>query len=357
MSNVLITGFPSFTAHLLAEKLISNGDHVQLLVRPRFRAEAESFLKRLPSVGSSEVLLGDVMLMDLGLNGPQVRRIMREVEHIYHLATVYPLSKRSHDAHQVNVDGTRCVLDLALSADRLTRFNFYSTAFVSGTREGVVLEDDLDHGQRFRNGFEETKFEAEKLVRRAGQDIPVSIYRPSLVVCNTDTGQMDPANEAYRLLRAFLRMPMDIHIPLPGRGDYPLNLVPVDYVCDAMYAISRDPRGAGRTFHLTDPNPLPTRLVLEIIADQSQRKRPRGAIPARIARHLLKLPGMGNLGSARDVVDRFNQVVIYNTMNTTELLSTRGIVCPPFQSYANAMISYLQQQEIPAGNELYSDPL
>ncbi len=346
MANVLLTGFPSFTAQLVIERLINQGDHVQVLVRHRFRDEAETFLRQLTGPGSSEVLLGDVTLMDLGLRGPQVRRLIQEVEYMYHLATVYPLSKRSHEAHSVNVEGTRSILDLALSSDRLMRFNFYSTAFVSGTREGVVMEDELVSGQRFRNRFEESKYEAERLVRRAGEDIPISIFRPSLVVCKTDTGQIDPHNEAYRLLRGFLRLPRDVRLPLPGRGFYPLNLVPVDYVCDAMVTISRDPRGVGKTFHLTDPNPLPARRVLEIIADSAQRKRPRGAIPASIARHILKLPGLGDLGAAGDIVDRFNQVVIYNSMNTQELLRHRGIHCPTFESYASTMVAYLHKQEI-----------
>lgn len=341
MAEVLITGYPAFTARTLCRRLLAAGDHVLLLARHRHAEEAARFLAACG--GQGEVLVGDIVQMDLGLAGPEVRRLLREVEAIYHLAAIHPKSHRAQESQLVNVDGTRSILELALGAGRLQRFNFFSTALVSGDREGVVLEEELERGQKFRTAFERTKFEAERIVRRAAADIPVSVFRPSLVVGNSRTGEIDPLDDPYQWITSYLKLPMELAVPLPGRGDYPLNLVPVDYVCDAAFHISRDPRGVGRTFHLTDPNPLPARRIVELLADHGQKRRPRGTIPASLAKHLVRLPMLDKLGPTRDLVDQMNQLVIYNTMNTLELLSGTNVRCPPFESYVANLVAFLQR--------------
>jgi len=343
MAESLVTGFPSFRARRLCKRLIECGDRVQLLTRHRHRDSAVRFLNQCTGPGSGTTLVGDVLLMDLGLSGPEIRRLLREVEVIYHLAALPLRSRRADLAEAVNVDGTRAVLELALGADRLTRFNFLSTAFVSGNRQGVVLEEELVGGQQFRNELERTKFEAEKRVRRVASDIPVSIYRPSLIVGDTTTGEFDPKDDPYHMMLGFLNIPLDVHVPLPGRGDYPLNLVPVDYVVAAIQHISRDPRGVGLTFHLTDPNPLPARRVLDLIADHANRKRPRGKIPASLARRILSFPGLGTMRPPPSVVDHFNQLVIYNATNTAELLAGTPVRCPAFESYVGNLVRHLQE--------------
>lgn len=343
MAEVLLTGFPSFIARRLCRRLCAEGDDVQLLVRHRHKDNAAQFLRSCEGPGSGTALVGDVVLMDLGLSGPEVRRLLRRVEQIYHLAGVAPRSSRVNVAHKVNVEGTRSLVEVALGADRLVRFNFLSTAFVSGARQGVVLEEELDRGQKFRAVFEETKFAAEGIVRRASADMPVSIYRPPLIVGDSQTGEFDTKDDPYHLMLAFLNVPLDVGVPLPGRGDYPLNLVPVDFVIEAMFTLSRDQRAVGLTFHLTDPNPLPARRVLELLADYGRKRRPRGAIPASLARRLLKLPGVDRLGPPHRVVDHFNQLVIYNCMNTLQLLAGTGIQCPPFESYVRNLVTNLQR--------------
>lgn len=345
MAEILLTGFPGFTARKLARLLIARGDRVCVLARHRHREPAERFLAGCEGSGTAEVLVGDILLMDLGLSGPEVRRLLRDVELIYHLATVPARSQRHERTYEVNVDGTRSILELALGADRLRRFVFLSTAFVSGDRRGVVLENELERGQRFRTPFERTKFEAEKRVRRTAEDIPVSIVRPSLIVGDSVTGEFDTGDDPYHMMLAFLNVPLDIPVPLPGRGDYPLHLVPIDYVVQTMQHIATDPRGVGRTFHVTDPNPLPAAQVLDLIADSAKRRRPRGTIPAGVARRLLKLPGLADRFGAPPsaVVDWFDQLVIYSTTNTLELLGGTEIRCPPFESYVDNLVNHLQR--------------
>jgi thioester reductase-like protein len=358
-NKVLLTGFPSFTARRMCRLLVADGDEVTMLVRHRHKDAADRFIADLEGPGHVNPAIGDVVLMDLGLSGPEVRKLLRDVEIIYHLASIPPRSHRAQQLQQINVDGTRSIVELALGADRLKRFVFLSTAFVSGDRRGVVLEEELERGQSFRTSFERTKYEAERKVRRASADMPVSIFRPSLVVGDTRTGQFDTKDDPYHMMLAFLNVPFDIPIPLPGRGDYPLHLVPVDYVVRAMAHISRDPRGVGRTFHLTDPNPLPAARVLDLIADAANRKRPRGSIPAGVAKRLLKIPGLSNRAGAppSSVVDWFNQLVIYNTTNTLELLSGTDLRCPPFESYVANLVSHLRSvaRQVGPGEEFEID--
>lgn len=346
MADVLITGFPSFIARRLTAELVTAGDNVRILTRHRHRESCERFVQGLQGPGSTQVLMGDVVLMDLGLSGPEVRRLLQEVEVIFHMAAVPVRSQRADRVQAVNVDGTRSILELAMGADRLRRFNFLSTAYVSGDRQGVVMEEDLIRPGRFRTEFERTKFEAEEVIRRASADIPISVFRPSLIVGDSQTGEFDPEDDPYHAMLGYLRIPLDMPVPLPGRGDYPLNLVPVDYVVRAMRHISSDPRAVGLTFHLTDPNPLPARRVLDLISDSADRPRPRGQIPAPLARRLLKLPGMARLAPAV-VVEYFNQLVIYNTENTMELLAGTDVRCPPFRSYVENLVAHLRQTDAP----------
>ncbi|MFT5430818.1 MAG: thioester reductase-like protein [Myxococcota bacterium] len=343
MAEVLLTGFPGFIARRLFQKLVEAGDNVSLLVRHRYQAEGNALIARTQGPGSGRVLVGDVALMDLGLTGPEVRNLLREVEVVYHTATVQTREGRPQDAWTVNVDGTRSVVELALGADRLTRFAFLSSAFVSGDRRGVVLEEELERSQAFRTQFERAKFEAEKILRRVAADMPVSVFRPSLIVGDSQTGEFDQTDDPYHMMLRFLNVPFNINVPLPGRGDYPLNIVPVDYVVSAMSHITRDPRGVGRTFHLTDPNPLPARRVLELLAEHGNRRRPWGTIPAPLARRLLKLPIINRLGPPPRVVDHFNRLVIYNNTNTLELLGGTELQCPPFESYVSNLVAHLQR--------------
>ena len=204
--------------------------------------------------------------MDLGLPGPDYKALAAEVTAIHHTAAVYYLGAKRELVERVNVDGTRTMLELAGDCARLRRFVHWSTAQVSGSRSGVILEEELDCGQRFRNVYEETKFRAERMVRDAARRLPVTILRPGIIVGDSKTGEIDKFDGPYYLLVLIVSSPIDVHLPLPGRGSSPLNLVPIDFVVDAATALSRDPRAVGGTFHLTDPAPFAARTVYELVA-------------------------------------------------------------------------------------------
>jgi len=346
----LVTGFPAFTARRLVRKLLDSDarETLYLLVRDKFRVAADEFLSTLPKSHQERVtvLEGDVCAMDLGLGGGEYKALGAELTAIHHTAAVYYLGAKRELVEQVNVDGTRTILELAGDCTKLRRLIHWSTAQVSGSRSGVILEEELDTGQRFRNIYEETKFRAERMVRDAARRIPITILRPGIIVGDSVSGEIDKFDGPYYLLVLIVSSPLDVHLPLPGRGASPLNLVPIDYVVDAAAALARDPRAAGGTFHLTDPCPFSARTVYELVAQRAERKPPRGVIPTGLARALLRAPGLERLARAPlAFLEAFNHLALYNCRHTLELLDGDpwNVRCPPFDAYVGNLVRYVRE--------------
>jgi nucleoside-diphosphate-sugar epimerase len=244
---------------------------------------------------------------------------------------------------RVNLTGTQAMLELALDCRSLRRFTHVSTVFVSGDRVGVVAEDELACGQAFRNAYEESKFEAELLVRRAMGQIPATVLRPSIVVGDTKTGEIDRFEGPYALAILLVTSPLQVPVPLPGDGVAPLNAVPIDYVVDASAAIHKDARGVGRTFHIVDPNPSSSRRVYELIAQRSGKKLPRVSLGYKLTDALLKLPGLERLTrEQRAAIAYVNHLSFYSSRHTLEVLDGTGIRCPPIESYLDNLIEYVR---------------
>jgi thioester reductase-like protein len=343
----LVTGFPAFTARRLVRKLLESDprETLYMLVRKKFHTAADQFLDELPAAHKKRVTIleGDVVDMDLGLAGGEYKALAGELTAIHHTAAIYYLGAKRELVERVNVDGTRAILELAGEAPKLRRLIHWSTAQVSGSRSGVILEEELDTGQRFRNFYEETKFRAERMVRDATRRLPVTILRPGVIVGDSRSGEIDKFDGPYYLLVLIVSSPLDVHLPLPGRGSAPLNLVPIDFVVDAAQVLSREPRAAGGTFHLTDPCPFAARTVYELVAQRADKKPPRGIIPAGLARALLKAPGLERLARAPlAFLEAFNHLALYNCRHTMELLEGTGVRCPPFDTYAGNLVRYVR---------------
>ncbi len=344
---VLLTGFPAFLARRMCAKLLAHEERVLLLVRESFVGQARQFVQRLPLPEARkrvEILVGDTLDMDLGLSGPEVARLLSEVSVIHNMAAVYYPAVSAEQAQRVNVEGTREMLSVALRMRRLERFNHYSTAFVAGDRTGVILEEELDAGQRFRNVIERTKCEAERLVRAAQRDLPISIYRPAMVVGDSRTGESDRQLGSHQLLNLIVNAPLNVSLPLPAEGAFPLNLVPVDYVVDAAHAISRMPAGVGLTFHLTDPNPFSAKHVYDLVADRAERKRPHASQAARIVRTVLRWPlGARATSPLDDFLEQASRLVVFNCRNTLALLHDSPVRCPSFDRYVGPLVAQLRR--------------
>ena len=342
----LLTGYPGFIGKRLVRRLVEqlrgDGDRLVLLVQPKNARAASVDLAAL-GAGRAEVVEGDVEHMHLGLSGVEFKTLARGVTDVWHLAARSHLGAGRSEMRRVNVEGTRNVLDLCLAARRLRRLNHFSTAFVSGDRVGVILEEELAMGQRFHNTYEETKLRAEQLVRRAQADLPATIYRPSIVVGDSRTGEIDRFEGPYALAILLVASPVTVPLPLPGDALAPLNVVPVDFVVEAALAIGDDPRGAGRTVHVVDPSPLSARRVYEIIAARAGKRLPTVSVPARVVQAFLELPLLERLSRAhRPAIEYVNHLAIYNCRSLLELLDGTGIRCPPITSYLDRLIEFVQ---------------
>ncbi len=345
-----VTGYPGFVGKRLVEALAATepASRVLVLVQGKFEEEARAYVRDLGSrrrVADVEILIGDVVDLDLGLSGQEYSRLLDEVTDVFHLASIYYLGVRRDHARRVNVQGTRRMLRMAREMKALRRFNHLSTAFVCGDRTGVIAEDELEMGQRFRNFYEETKYEAELEIKEAMSELPISVYRPSIVVGDSRTGEIDRFNGPYYLGILLVTSPLAMPLPLPGDGVAPLNVVPADFVVEAMIALGDDPRAEGRTFHLVDPNPMSSRRVYELIAEKAGKRLPRVTLSYRLTERVMRLPGLEKLiRQQRQAVEYVNHLAIFNSHNTLELLDGTGVRCPPLSNYLDRLMAFVRSR-------------
>lgn len=341
-----VTGYPGFIGKRLVHALATEqpGARIYVLVQEKFEADATAYVRSLPGGQHIQVLVGDVVDMDLGLSGPEYKRLLSEVTDIWHLAAIYYLGVRKEHARRVNVDGTRRMLDLGREVHDLRRFNHMSTAWVCGDRVGVIAEDELEMGQRFRNAYEETKYHAEILVRDAMADLPITIYRPSIVVGDSKTGEIDRFDGPYYIGILLVTSPIGVPLPLPGDGVAPLNTVPVDFVVSAMLQAGGDSRAVNRTLHLVDPNPMSSRRVYQLIAERSGRSLPRMNLSFRLTDRIMRLPGLERMiRQQRQAIEYVNHLAIFNSHNTLEILDGTGVRCPPLASYLDTLLEFVKK--------------
>lgn len=333
----------------MCEELVRGPERlfVHAVVRPGAYEEAEGALDVLPLEQRNRVNLieGDAAAIDFGLSGAELKVLTPEIDIIHHMAQVSYLGADKKQATYVNVNGARELIEVASQCKAIKNVVYYSTAQVSGDRTGIVYEDELDSRHSFRNPVEETLARGERVVRSAMDRLPITIVRPTMVVGDSQTGEVDRFDGPYFLILLIVTSPPDFPLPLPGRGDAPLNLVPIDYVVRAVKAIGLEPRSVGRTFHIGDPAPLSMKRVFELLASAGGRRGPRGFIPANLTKALLRTPGLDRLAkSPRAFIEALATPVTYSFANTTEILADEDIRCPPFESYVDSLVEYVQQR-------------
>ncbi len=348
---VLLTGFPNtLLARRMLRKILENEPTARVLcLSPEASVEsAEEELVAMPrALGErAEVIRGDTADMDLGLSGKAFLELAASVDVIHHCATASYAGIKRDQAERVNVTGAGEILELAEASDRLQQLIFWSSALVSGKREGRVSESELVRPPAFPSVVEETRYRAEHVVREAMDHVPTTVLRPSMIVGDSQTGEIDRMEGPYLLILLMLSSPVDLRVPLPGRGDVPLNIVPIDYVVDAGYAIASDPRSIGRTFHLVDEAPPTARRIFELIAEAAGRPGPVGSLPTQVATALLRTPGLERFSHIpRAFLEQLATEVIYDARNARELLAGTGIECPKAASYLTVMVDYVRSQQ------------
>lgn len=353
MATFFFTGFPGFLGSALLPRVLARapGAAAVCLVQPRFARLAAERLAALgaehPGIaGRVRLLEGDITAPGLGLAPGEADALRRGVREVFHLAAVYDLSVRRALAMRVNVDGTRAVLELAACAPGLTRFHHVSTCYVSGRHPGVFREDDLERGQAFNNPYEETKYLSEVEVARArSAGMPVSVYRPSIVVGDSATGETQKYDGPYYALQWLLRQPRLALMPVVGDARATeFNVVPRDFVVQAIAHLSALPTTAGGTYALADPAPLSVDALLRELARATGRRMVRVRLPHGLARATLRrVPAVDRLlRIPAAAIDYFVHPTRYDTSAATAALAGSGIRVPPFPTYADRLVGYLR---------------
>jgi long-chain acyl-CoA synthetase len=349
---VLLTGGTGFLGSQVVRGIVKSTDHtVVALVRARDAEQAKQRLERawrdwpeaIQAIGSRvEPLAGDLALPGLGLAPETWTELTHRVTHIVHSAAELRFDGALEEMRRINVEGTRHLLELARSAHEhhgIARYAHVSTAYVAGGRTGEVAEEDLTNVHGFSNTYEQTKYEGEMLVREAMAALPVSVFRPGMVVGDSETGAIRCFNTIYVPLRLYLSGRLRV---VPSAPDLRTNMVPVDYVAGAITRLAFDPRAVGLTFHLTvAPEHLPTAKEL-IEAARSWAETELGVrLPAPYfipAERLGRLPGAARLGLPSFLLPYFSENRRFRTDNVERLLGPYapdwGPIIPRLLRYA-----------------------
>jgi thioester reductase-like protein len=342
--HVLFTGFPGFIGERLLPRLLERRPDAAFvcLVQPRFAdaaARSRADLEALHPYARGRILImdGDITLPDLGLG--EAGEVLPSLTAAYHLAAVYDLAVTRDLGMRVNVEGTRNVLRFLDRAPRLQRLHYVSTAYVSGTATGTFRETDLDVGQRFKNFYEETKFLAEVEVARSG--LPATIYRPAIVVGDSRTGETGKFDGPYFTLSAMERVPSPGLFIKVGWGRNPANLVPVDFIVDALAGLGEAAAGGGKTYHLTDPAPLSVSEVARLLAREMGKSFVLVPVPKAVAKAVFGPARVQKyFGMPVQTLDYFDHPCRYDTTQATADLQAAGVACPPFPSYVHQMVAF-----------------
>ena len=278
---ILLTGATGMLGRYLLRDLLAAGCHVTVLARDSRKAKAadrigeivqfssESLGHRLPE---PTVVAGDIREENLGITVADRRWLAVSCDAVVHAAASLSfLETADGEPQATNVGGTRHLLDLCRRVG-LKEMHFISTAFVCGQVSGNVLEDAVNREPRFHNTYERSKHQAEQLLREA-TDVRLTVYRPSVIVGDSRTGYSSSFTGIYRFLEfaAKLSMPVPsaegtklrLPVRMPLTGDEPRNLVPVDWVSQAIVRLVNLPDHHGRNYHLVASRPVPTRLIEE----------------------------------------------------------------------------------------------
>lgn len=349
--HIFLTGFPGFIASQLIDRIVAHDDGVSFtfIVQQHLLGAAEKSIERHDAehpglADRTTLVVGDITQPYLGMGEKAYDRECERVTQVWHLAAVYDLAVPEHVAYRVNVLGTGNVLDLCEDAEHLERLDYISTCYVSGQRSGRVLESELDEGQRFKNHYESTKAWAEMEVRRRMHRIPTCIHRPAIVVGDSHTGHTDKYDGPYFVINLFMRLPSWLPMVNIGDGTVRVNIVPVDFVVDAMAAIGRNRDAIGKTVALADPNPHTAREIIERVLEVLGMRRPLADVPAELVERALSMRRLRQLVQVpKEAVIYFNHEVEYDTRNQQALLEGTGIRCPDLLETMPTLIDYVRR--------------
>jgi NAD(P)-dependent dehydrogenase (short-subunit alcohol dehydrogenase family) len=365
-----VTGATGFIGRNLVELLLEREGTIYVLVREGSRGRLEELRNRW---GASEdrvvPIVGDLSQRRLGISDEDLARLEGQIDHFFHLAAIYDMTADASSQHAANIQGTRHAVELSDSIEAGC-FHYVSSIAAAGLYPGVWREDMFEEAVKLdTNPYFRTKHEAEGVVRDESKR-PWRVYRPGIVVGDSETGEMDKIDGPYYFFKLIRRIRNAVPrwVPMAGLEGREINIVPVDFVVKAMDQIAHEPDLDGRAFHLTDPNPLTVGEVIDTFAEAAHAptstvKLPAGAtdLLQPILTMTLNATPFGNtalealladFGVPRSVLAYVNWPTRFDSRQTQAALAGSGITCPPLPAYAGKLWDYWERHLDP---DLYAD--
>lgn len=361
--DVLLTGATGFLGmELLARYLERDRRTVLAPVRATDPEHAQARIAQVLELlfgdagahaGRVEAIPADLETHGLGLARRDRDRIVARASEIVHCAATVSFTAGLDESRQINVDGTRNMLELAkrcADRGRLRRLVHVSTAYVAGTHEGEFAEHDLRVGQGFRNAYERSKYEAEEVVLREARHLPaVTVARPSIIVGESTTGWTPSFNVLYVPLRAFVNRQLRV---LPAEPAAPVDVVPVDYVADAILHLGGSEDAGLSTYHLVAGDRASTVAELVGLSAQRLRRRPPPIVPPALYRAarpvLVACSGRRRrraLARAAPFLPYYTMRVSYRRDHAASRLGPAGLEPPALPGYFHRLVDYAMRSQ------------
>ena len=364
-----VTGGTGFIGRFLIGNLLKRKGSIHVLVRKASLKKFDAMVKKQGWDPKRVIAVpGDMTAANCGLSAAQVRALTTKIQHFFHLAAIYDLTASAAEQQAANIDGTQHALDLA-AALKVKCFHHASSIAAAGLYPGVFREDMFDEAEGLDDPYLRTKHDSEGLVRNETR-IKWRIYRPGMVVGHSKTGEMDKIDGPYYFFTFLkkLREMLPPWMPTLGIEGGRINVVPVDFVVDAMDHIAHKPRLDGHCFHLTDPEPMRVGEVLNTFARAGHAPEMTMRIDARM---FAFVPGgvrmaVGNLPPVKrfvgmllrdfkipkEVLKFITYPTRFDNRETERALKGSGIQVPALDTYAWRLWDYWERHLDP---DLYID--
>jgi thioester reductase-like protein len=366
----LVTGATGFIGRHLVELLLAREGTIYVLVREGSKGRLEELRSRWGE-GSDRIVAvsGDLSQPRLGVSDADIERLRGDVDHLFHLAAIYDLTADAQSQRIANVEGTRHMVELA-EAIEARRVHYVSSIAAAGLYRGTWREDMFEEAERLdTNPYFRTKHEAERVIRTECTE-PWRVYRPGIVVGDSETGEMDKTDGPYYFFKLIRRIRNAVPrwVPMPGIEGGEINIVPVDFVARALDHIAHRDEGDGQAFHLTDPNPPTAGEVIEIFARAAHAPTPAVRLPRGAIEGLAPLAGralsatpladsvvdraLADFGIPRSVLHYITWPTHFDCRRAQAALAGSGIEVPPLAAYAEVLWDYWERHLDP---DLYRD--
>ena len=361
-----VTGATGFIGKRLVKKLLERkGSTVYFLLRQESAGKAAA-LREYWGVSASRAVAvhGDLTDKKLGVNADDIKILKGQIDHFYHLAAVYDLGADEDSQIAVNIDGTRNTVEFA-KAIEAGHFHHVSSIAAAGLYEGVFREDMFEEAENYEHPYFRTKHESEKIVRKECK-VPWTVFRPAMVVGDSTTGEMDKIDGPYYFFKMIQRMRQLLPpwMPSVGLEGGRVNIVPVDFVVDALDHISHQSNVTKKCFHLVDPVGYRVGDVLDIFSKAAHAPKMNlfinaallGFIPKSVKKGLMALAPvrrirsavMKDLGVPEDMMTFINYPTRFDSRDMTAALKGSNIACPNLKDYAWRLWDYWERHLDPA---------